>query len=412
MKIKFYLIILFLFSFDQIQAQKGNELSDEQKKYINKFIYSLTTYEPSTANKEDLKVLDKFIGNSKIVGLGESTHGSSEVYKMKYRISEYLIKNLNYNIFSLEANMPESYIMNNYINKNIDSPQHVLSGMYFWLWQTQETLNFIEWLKIHNKKTNNKVLFDGFDMQYYFGALEGIRDIYKANNYDLDDINNLIKVLKENNRGLRSYKGKNQVVINDLLDKVSQKAAKIDDVEIKKRFLQNITVIRQNIQIGSSATRDKFMAENIDWIKQNYNPSKVIVSAHNFHVSKENYLSMGFHINKKYQNDYVNFGFAFYEGNYTASINKKVGTFTSQTAPQGSLEYNLNSLNIPYFVLDLKSIKADNNELGKWILQKIQFRKTGSGTENNEFRKTNVADAFDYLIFINKSSHSNLLGNH
>jgi erythromycin esterase len=249
-------------------------------------------------------------------------------------------------------------------------------------------------------------------MQYYFGALEGIRDIYKANNYDLDDINNLIKVLKENNRGLRSYKGKIQVVINDLLDKVSQKAAKIDDVEIKKRFLQNITVIRQNIQIGSSATRDKFMAENIDWIKQNYNPSKVIVSAHNFHVSKENYLSMGFHINKKYQNDYVNFGFTFYEGNYTASINKKVGTFTSKTAPQGSLEYNLNSLNIPYFVLDLKSIKADNNELGKWILKKIQFRKTGSGTENNEFRKTNIADSFDYLIFINKSSHSNLLREH
>lgn len=409
MKIKFYLIILFVFSFYGIKAQNVNELTDEQKKYINKFIYPLSTYEPSTANIEDLKILNKFIGNSKIVGLGESTHGSSEVYKMKYRISEYLIKNLNYNIFSLEANMPESYLMNNYINKNIGTPQNVLSGMYFWLWQTQETLNFVEWLKIHNESSNNKVLFDGFDMQYYFGALEGIRNIYKANNFDLDDIDTLIKVLKENNRGMRSYTGKTQVVINDLLDKVSERAVKIDDVEIKKRYLQNITIIRQNIQIGSSATRDKFMAENIDWIKQNYTPSKVIVSAHNFHISKENYLSMGFHLNKKNQGDYVNFGFAFYEGNYTASINKKVGTFASQTAPQGSLEYNLNSLNISYFVLDLKSVKADNNELGEWILNKIQFRKTGSGTEKNEFRKTNIADSFDYLIFINKSSHSNLL---
>ncbi|SEM32268.1 erythromycin esterase [Chryseobacterium taichungense] len=412
MKIKIYLIILFIFSFYAIQAQKGNELTDEQKKYITKFIYPLSTYEPSTANEEDLKVLDKFIGNSKIVGLGESTHGSSEVYKMKYRISEYLIKNLNYNIFSLEANMPESYLMNNYISKNIDSPRHILSGMYFWLWQTQETLNFVEWLKIYNENTNNKVLFDGFDMQHYFGALQGIRDIYKTNNYELDDFNNLFKVLKEKNRGQRRYTAKNQVTINDLLDKVSQKAVNIDDAEIKKRYLQNITIIRQKIQVGSSVTRDKFMAENIDWIKQNYTPSKIIVSAHNFHVSKENSFSMGFHINKKYQNNYVNFGFAFYEGNYTASINKKVGTFTSQTAPQGSLEYNLNSLNIPYFVLDLKSIKADNNELGKWILKKILFRKTGSGTENNEFRKTNIADSFDYLVFINKSTHSNLLTEH
>lgn len=151
------------------------------------------------------------------------------------------------------------------------------------------------------------------------------------------------------------------------------------------------------------------MAENVDWIKQNYNPSKVIISAHNFHVSKENRSSMGYNINEKYQNDYINFGFAFYEGNYTASIDEKIGTFTSQTAPIGSLEYNLNSLNIPYFILDLKSIKKDNNELGKWLLKRIEFRKTGSGTKSDEFKKTNIADSFDYLIFINKSSHSNLL---
>ena len=151
------------------------------------------------------------------------------------------------------------------------------------------------------------------------------------------------------------------------------------------------------------------MAENVDWIKQNYVPSKVILSAHNYHVSKGNSRSMGYHVNQKYHKDYVNFGFAFYEGNYTASIGKKIGTFPSQTAPTGSLEYNLNSLNIPYFILDLKSIKEDNNELGKWILKKIKFRKTGSGTKGNEFKKTNIADSFDYLIFINKSSHSNLL---
>ncbi|WHF51027.1 erythromycin esterase family protein [Chryseobacterium gotjawalense] len=409
MKIRFFLIILFMFSFYSIRAQNGNELTNEQKQYITKFIYPISTYEPSTSNNDDLEVLSKFIGNSDIVGLGESTHGSSEVYKMKYRISQYLIKDLDFNIFSLEANMPESYLMNNYISKNIDSPKDILRGMYFWLWQTQETLNFVKWLKIHNENTNNKILFDGFDMQYYFGALKQVRDVYNANNYPLDDINSLIKILKDNKRGQKKYKNKIQKTVNLLLDKVSQKASQIKDEESKKRFLQNITIIRQHIKVGSSVTRDKFMAENVDWIKQNYNPSKVIVSAHNFHVSKENSLSMGYHINQKYQNNYVNFGFAFFEGNYTASIDRKIGTFTSQTAPIGSVEYNLNSLNLPYFILDLKAIKKDNNELGNWVLKKIPFRKTGSGTKNDEFRKTNIADSFDYLIFINKSSHSNLL---
>ena len=253
------------------------------------------------------------------------------------------------------------------------------------------------------------MVFDGFDMQKYFGALKQVRDVYNAHNYPLDDINSLIKILKDNKRGQKKYAKKIQVIVNDLLNKVSQKALTIVDIESRKRFLQNISIIRQNIQVGSLPTRDKFMAENVDWIKQNYVPSKVILSAHNYHVSKGDSRSMGYHVNQKYHKDYVNFGFAFYEGNYTASIGKKIGTFPSQTAPTGSLEYNLNSLNIPYFILDLKSIKEDNNELGKWILKKIKFRKTGSGTKGNEFKKTNIADSFDYLIFINKSSHSNLL---
>jgi erythromycin esterase len=59
--------------------------------------------------------------------------------------------------------------------------------------------------------------------------------------------------------------------------------------------------------------------------------------------------------------------------------------------------------------VDLKAIKKDGNKLGHWILEDILFRKTGSGTEKNEFKKTNVADSFDYLIFINKSTNSKLL---
>lgn len=411
MKIKLFSIILITLCFVAVQAQKGTELTIEQKHYLTKFIYPLSTYEPSSDHKEDLKVLNKFIGNSDIVGLGEATHGSSEVYKMKYRISQYLIENLNFNIFSLEANMPESYLMNNYISKNVDTPQNVLRGMYFWLWQTQETLRFVEWLKTHNENTSNQILFDGFDMQYYFGALKQIKDLYDAHKYPLDDINNLNKILKDHKRGQRKYRNKIQSSVNTMLNKVSQKATGITDPETKKRFLQNISIIRQSVQVSNAIVRDKFMAENVNWIKQNYNLSKVIVSAHNSHISKENSKLMGHHIDQKYKSDYVNFGFAFYEGNYTALIDGKLGTYISQTAPVGSLEYNLNSLNIPYFILDLKSVKKDNNELGKWMLKEIQFRKTGSGTTDGEFRKTNIADSFDYLIFINKSSHSNLLMN-
>lgn len=404
LKLSFILIVFFI----TINAQSKHDLNSEEKEYISKFIYPIKTLNPEEKDNSDLQILNKLIGNSSIVGLGEATHGSSEVYQMKYRISEYLIANKQFNVFSLEANMPESFLMNQYIQEGKGAPKDILKGMYFWLWQTEETLMFVEWLKKYNEEHQSKVFFEGFDMQYAKGAIEQIRKKYQENNWPEQDINDLENALKENNRGFRTYSQKGQKIVSEYLFLIKQKCDSIKNPEEKSRFLQNVDIIRQYIQL-SFIRRDKFMAENVKWLKENYLNSKVIVSAHNYHIAKLNSDRMGYWINEMDNKDFVNFGFAFYEGTYTASIDGKLGTYNSEKAGRGTLEYKLNSLNIPIFILDLKAIRKDGNKLGNWILKDILFRKTGSGTDKNEFIKTNVANSFDYLIFINKSTNSKLL---
>lgn len=404
LKLSFILIIFFI----TINAQSKNDLNSEEREYILKFIYPIKTFNPEEKDNSDLLILNKLIGNSTIVGLGESTHGSSEVYQMKYRISEYLIANKNFNVFSLEANMPESFLMNQYIQEEKGNPKDFLKGMYFWLWQTEETLTFVEWLKKYNEEHQSKVFFDGFDMQYANGAIDQIRKIYQENQLSEQEVNALETALKENNRGFRTYSKKSQKIISEYLTLIKQQVGSIQKPEEKLRFLQNVDIVRQYLQL-SFIKRDRFMAENVKWLKENYLNSKVIVSAHNYHIAKLKSDRMGYWINEMYGNDFVNFGFAFYEGTYSASIGGKLGTYNSEKGEPRTLEYKLNSLDIPIFILDLKAIKKDNNRLGNWILDDILFRKTGSGTDKNEFSKTNVANSFDYLIFINKSTNSKLL---
>lgn len=404
LKLSFILIVFFI----TISAQSKNDLNSEEKEYISKFIYPIKTFNPDERDDSDLLILNKLIGDSKIVGLGESTHGSSEVYQMKYRISEYLIAHQDFNVFSLEANMPESFLMNQYIQEEKGNPKDILKGMYFWLWQTEETLRFVEWLKKYNENRHSKVFFDGFDMQFAEGAVDQIRKIYQENHWSEQEINDLETALKENNRGFRTYSKKGQKTISEYLFLIKQKSGSIKNPEENSRFLQNVDIVRQYIQL-SFIKRDKFMAENVKWMKENYQNSKIIVSAHNYHVAKLKSDRMGYWIHEMYDKDFVNFGFAFYEGTYSASIDRKLGTYNSEKARPGTLEYKLNSLDIPLFILDLKAIKKDNNKLGNWILEDILFRKTGSGTDKNEFSKTNVANSFDYLIFINKSTNSKLL---
>lgn len=404
LKLSFILVLFFV----TISAQSKNDLNSEEKEYISKFIYPIKTFNPDEKDNSDLLILNKFIGNSKIVGLGESTHGSSEIYQMKYRMSEYLITQKNFNVFSLEANMPESFLMNQYIQEKKGDPKDILRGMYFWLWQTKETLNFVEWLKKYNENHDSKVFFDGFDMQYATGAIDQIKKTYQENQLPEQEINDLETALKENNRGFRTYSKKSQKILLEYLFSIKEKSMSIKNPEVKSRFLQNVDIIRQYIQLNF-IRRDKFMAENVKWLKENYLNSKVIVSAHNYHIAKLNSDRMGYWINEMYGQDLVNFGFAFYEGTYSASIDGKLGTYNSEKGGPKTLEYKLNSLNIPIFILDLKAIRKDGNKLGNWILEDILFRKTGSGTDKSEFTKTNVAKSFDYLIFINKSTKSKLL---
>lgn len=410
MKVKIFYLLFFIFQ--SLNAQQKFALSTQEKDYITKFIYPLKTFNSEEIENDDLKILEKLVGKSKIIGLGEATHGSSEVYQMKYRISKYLIKNENFNLFSLEANMPESFVMNKYIIDKVADPKTILKHMYFWLWQTEETLNFVNWLKEYNDQNIPKIKFDGFDMQYTHGAIRQIKEVFQENNISTDEINELNKILKEENKGTRKYSKKGQEKIQIVLEKLKHKEISFKNEDEKKRYLQNFRIIEQKIQTGSSTERDKFMAENIKWLMKNNQDSKIIVSAHNYHVSKLDKSKMGYWLHKDYLDDYKNIGFAFYEGVYSASIDQKIGTYNSQTAYPGTLEYYLNSLNIPIFILDLKAIKNENNNLGKWILKEIPFRKTGSGTDKNEFKKTKVADSFDYLIFINKSSNSKLLNHY
>ena len=114
---------------------------------------------------DDLQALKPLIGNARIVGLGEATHGTAEFFRMKHRLMEFLATEAGFTIFSIEANLPESYRMNDYVMTGRGDPKKLLQGMYFWTWNTQEVLDMVEWMRKFNQSGRGRVQFTGFDMQ-------------------------------------------------------------------------------------------------------------------------------------------------------------------------------------------------------------------------------------------------------
>ena len=113
----------------------------------------------------DMQPLKKMIGNARIVSLGEATHGSREFFQLKHRMLEFLATEKGFTIFSIEANMPEAYRLNDYVLNGKGDPATLIKGMYFWTWSTEEVLDMVQWMREFNKSGKGRVEFTGFDMQ-------------------------------------------------------------------------------------------------------------------------------------------------------------------------------------------------------------------------------------------------------
>ena len=63
---------------------------------------------------EDLQPLKKILKDVQIVGLGEATHGTREFFQFKHRMLEFLVKEMGFTVFAIEASYPECFNINNY----------------------------------------------------------------------------------------------------------------------------------------------------------------------------------------------------------------------------------------------------------------------------------------------------------
>lgn len=113
----------------------------------------------------DMQPLKQVVGDARIVSLGEATHGAREFFQMKHRMLEFLATEMGFNIFAIEANMPEAYRLNDYVLNGIGDPKQLLRGMYFWTWNTEEVLDMILWMRQFNASGKGRLQFTGFDMQ-------------------------------------------------------------------------------------------------------------------------------------------------------------------------------------------------------------------------------------------------------
>jgi erythromycin esterase-like protein len=72
-------------------AQQPERIDKQVVEWINTNAYPLATTDPDAAI-DDLAPLEAIVGPAKVVGLGEATHGSHELWTVRNRIVRYLVE--------------------------------------------------------------------------------------------------------------------------------------------------------------------------------------------------------------------------------------------------------------------------------------------------------------------------------
>lgn len=397
---------------DTLVPAPKSRLTREDKRELRKYVYPLRTFDPEEENSSDLHVLNELIGESSVVALGENSHGSSEIYKMKERMIRYMAKNMGFDIFSIEANMPESYHVNTYMHDGQGAPKHLIYGMGMWIWDTREMLSLVKWMRSFNQ-FDGKIDFTGFDMQSSDESVAILKTAFKDDGHAAQLLGRIEAALKK----VVSFSsiGNFQIdpkIAENIKHDLTQLENRIDLLSIGERrkawLRQNTTLIRQFLGQGPLVWRDRCMADNLLWIKRQNPSSRIVVWAHNGHIEK-NTSMMGDILQDSLGRDYVNFGFTFHDGKYTGM--RRGGrelVHKAQQAYPGTLEYLLDKLGEPMFILDLKKMREQGSPALAWI-DELWFRHVGVVKIDNEFSDRSVTDKFDYLLFIRESSPSHLL---
>ena len=301
-----------------LENYNSNELESALSKSTRKLDFS-----SEETLRNSLDPLIEKIGDKKIVAIGESTHGTSEFYQLREIITKRLVKEKGYSLVVLENPYDDIEILNkNLHNKPLDS---LMRKHLFSIYQTQEMKSFLQWYK--ENKSQYNIEFKGCDDSYWV-FYELLKDNIKPTNDKT--LNKLLQELKSNiansstDNLKKEYKINNSIYNNILeienyLDSTKKLSKSIREILYngKNTYINYVNIKKQK----PFQSRDEIMADRISFLAK-HSDSKIIVWAHNAHISNEiitdNEIGiMGLNLKKEFNSDYYTIGLTTLKGSYS-----------------------------------------------------------------------------------------------
>jgi len=127
---------------------------------------------PNIDSKDFASHFDTY-GQSRVVLIGDASHGTSEFYRARAAITKRLITHYGFNIVAIEGDWPDAKALDRYVRHMPanHSPKDTRDLRVFdhfprWMWRNKETSDFVDWLRKYNGSVpaGERTMFGGLDL--------------------------------------------------------------------------------------------------------------------------------------------------------------------------------------------------------------------------------------------------------
>lgn len=397
----------------------------------------LRTTDPTARDRTDLQHFDAIVGDARVVGLGESTHGTRDFFQLKHRLLAHLVESKGFRLFALEANQVAVRRANAWVLGGPGSVRDAMRG-FFTVWVTEEVAALLEWMRAYNTAhPDAPVQIAGYDMQDQrtpvdsLAAFLGRRDAgflprFTNLTHDYRAQGGFYTPQVADGTRLR-WLGEADTLLQETTRRGPQWLAasrtRADSIDVEWA-LQGAALYRQAAFLNSVAynpARDSLMAVNIGWLIERLHPgARVVVWAHDSHVSvggdpARSYnggTQMGAVLRRLHGTGYRAFGLLAAAGEYTATRSLSdftLGRHAAFPAPSASNEGILSRLPaVPGTIGTLSDLRGSAaTPAAAWAWQGRPTRSIGYAAADYGFeQEVAVAREFDAVFLLRRTEAS------
>lgn len=132
------------------------------------------------SDTSDLAPLRRMLAEARVVALGDATHGTHELYTVKLRMIDFLVRELGFDVIAFEAPFAAMNDLDAYVQGGPGDARamlHDLSArLYYVFWNKEEMLAVIEWMRAYNAHRGDRpaITIAGADI---YGQPDSWRDV-------------------------------------------------------------------------------------------------------------------------------------------------------------------------------------------------------------------------------------------